>query len=119
MCDHGPCADHTESAQGSRSSLELADIIRAYRPAYEQQRTLTSTEGAVLDAVTQCRTAALGGHVDVCQHCGFVSDPSYNSCHNRHCPKCPAVAQAKWLAGRLERVLPTHYFRLFVGIGAV
>ncbi|MBK7585548.1 MAG: transposase zinc-binding domain-containing protein [Myxococcales bacterium] len=47
-----------------------------------------------------------------CLDCGFVSDPSYDSCHNRHCPKCPAVAQAKWIAGRLERVLPIHYFHV-------
>jgi hypothetical protein len=112
MCEHGPCADRDRSAQGSRPPLELADIIRAYRPAYEQQRTLTPTEGSVLDALAQCRTAALGGHVDVCQRCGFVSAPSFNSCHDRHCPKCPAVAQAKWIAGRLERVLPTHYFHV-------
>jgi hypothetical protein len=112
MCQHVPCADSDGSAQGSRPSLELADVIRACRPAYEQQRTLTPTEDAVLDALTQCRTATLGGHVNVCQQCGFVSDPSYNSCHNRHCPKCPAVAQAKWIAGRLERVLPTHYFHV-------
>jgi len=112
MCEHGPCAGSTGPAQGSRPSLELADIIRAYRSAYEQQRTLTPTERAVLDAVEHCRTAALGGHVNVCPRCGFVSDPSFNSCHNRHCPKCPAVAQAKWIAGRLERVLPTHYFHV-------
>ena len=112
MCDHGPCADSSGSAQGTRPCLELADIVRVYRSAYEQQHILTPTECAVLDAVERCRTAALGGHVNVCRRCGFVSDPSFNSCHNRHCPKCPAVAQAKWIAGRLERVLPTHYFHV-------
>jgi hypothetical protein len=92
--------------------LELADVVRGYRAAYEQRYTLTRSERAVLDAVERCRTAALGGHVVVCLDCGWVSDPSYNSCHNRHCPKCPAVAQAKWIAGRLERVLPIHYFHV-------
>jgi hypothetical protein len=72
---------------------------------------VTPTEGAVLDAIERCRTAALGGHVDVCLACGHQR-PSYNSCHDRHCPKCPAVAQAKWIARRLERVLPTHYFHV-------
>jgi hypothetical protein len=72
---------------------------------------LTLGERAVLDAVERCRTSELGGHVDVCLECGH-RQPSYNSCHNRHCPKCPAVAQAKWIAGRLERVLPTHYFHV-------
>jgi hypothetical protein len=65
----------------------------------------------VLDAIEHCRTERLGGHVDVCRDCGH-RQPSYNSCHDRHCPKCPAVAQAKWIAGRLERVLPTHYFHV-------
>lgn len=84
--------------------------MREYRTAYELKYTLTPTECAVLDAVERCRTAALGGHMDRCRDCGLELEPSYNSCHNRHCPKCPAVAQAKWIAGRLERVLPTHYF---------
>lgn len=109
MSGHGPCAGSIGSAQGDKPGLELADIIRKHRPAYEQKHVLTPTEHAVLDAVERCRTAALGGHLDVCLECAF-SRPSYNSCHDRHCPKCPAVAQAKWIAGRLERVLPTHYF---------
>jgi len=112
MCQPQPCAGSTQSAQGGRPALELADIVREYRSAYEQQHALTVSERTVLDAVQHCRTAALGGHVDVCRQCGLVSSPSYNSCHDRHCPKCPAVAQAKWIAGRLERVLPTHYFHV-------
>ena len=112
MCRHGPCAEPSDSAQGGRAPLELADIVRAHRETYEQSHVLTFTERAVLDAVMRCRTAALGGHVIVCRDCGTTSDPSYNSCRNRHCPKCPAVTQAKWIAGRLERVLPTHYFHV-------
>ncbi len=112
MCQPQPCAGSTESAQGGRPALELANVVGEYRSAYEQQRILTVCERTVLDAVQRCRTAALGGHVEVCLRCGLVSPPSYNSCHNRHCPKCPAVAQAKWIAGRLERVLPTHYFHV-------
>lgn len=91
--------------------MELADIVRRYRPAYQAAHALTRSERAVLDAVERCRTSELGGHLDVCLDCG-QERPSYNSCHNRHCPKCPAVAQAKWIAGRLERVLPTHYFHV-------
>ncbi|MBN2847476.1 MAG: IS91 family transposase [Coriobacteriia bacterium] len=105
------CADSHGSAQGARARLELADIVREYRAAYARRYPVTPTESAVLDAIERCRTAALGGHVDVCLACGHQR-PSYNSCHNRHCPKCPAVAQAKWIAGRLERVLPTHYFHV-------
>lgn len=112
MGQHGPCARSTERAQDGRPSLELADVVRAFRPVYEQQHSLTLAERTVLDAVARCRTAALGGHVNVCLDCGFVSEPSYDSCRNRHCPKCPAVAQAKWIAGRLQRVLPIHYFHV-------
>ena len=111
MSGHGPRAALPRSAQGDRPRLELADIVREYRLAYEATHVLSPTERAVLDAVERCRTPALGGHVDVCLECGFAR-PSYNSCHDRHCPKCPAVAQAKWIAGRLERVLPTHYFHV-------
>jgi hypothetical protein len=105
------CAGSPGSAQGNRPHLELADIVRKYRSAYEDTHALSSAECAALDAIEWCRTPALGGHVDVCLECGH-SRPSYNSCHDRHCPKCPAVAQAKWIAGRLERVLPTHYFHV-------
>jgi hypothetical protein len=65
-------------------------------------------------AIERCRTARLGGHVDSCsQGCGYLAI-SYNSCRNRHCPKCQSLKQAKWLAERLERLLPTHYFHLVV-----
>lgn len=62
-------------------------------------------------SIERCRTAALGGHVDVCSSCGTAT-PSYNSCRNRHCPKCQGLAQAKWLEGRKQRILPTHYFHV-------
>jgi hypothetical protein len=64
--------------------------------------------------IEQCRTASLGGHLDVCSRgCGYLAI-SYNSCRNRHCPKCQSLKQAKWLAERLERLLPVHYFHLVV-----
>jgi len=64
--------------------------------------------------IERCRTARLGGHVDSCsQGCGYLAI-SYNSCRNRHCPKCQSLKPAKWLAERLERLLPTHYFHLVV-----
>jgi hypothetical protein len=64
-----------------------------------------------MHAIEVCRTAALGGHLEVCQRCGEAT-PSYNSCRNRHCPKCQALRQAKWVAERMVRVLPTHYFHV-------
>jgi len=62
--------------------------------------------------IERCRTAELGGHVDVCDHCGHASDPSYNSCRNRHCPKCQSLAQKLWIEERAARILPTHYFHV-------
>jgi hypothetical protein len=89
----------------------LADVVRKHRQAYEQAHGLCPTERAVLNAIERCRTAEFGGHMDHCCDCGR-DRPSYNSCHNRHCPTCPAVPQAKWIVGRLQRVLPTHYFHV-------
>jgi len=110
MCDASVRAGQPP-ARMNRPALELADIVRVHGEAYQQCHQVTPTERAVLQAIVRCRTAALGGHVDVCTACGN-EQPSYNSCRNRHCPKCQALAQAKWVAGRLERILPTHYFHV-------
>jgi hypothetical protein len=67
--------------------------------------------------IVACRTVALGGHLDVCDSCGY-EQPSYNSCRNRHCPKCQSLAQAKWIEKRKERILPTHYFHVVVTLPA-
>lgn len=72
---------------------------------------LTLTQRRVLSAIELCRTAALGGHLDVCRQCGF-EQPAYNSCRNRHCPKCQALAQERWIAARSERVLPIGHFHV-------
>lgn len=72
---------------------------------------LSPDQHAVLRAVARCRTAALGGHVDVCDACGLGAI-AYNSCRNRHCPKCQALSQARWINRRMERVLPTHAFHV-------
>jgi hypothetical protein len=111
MCQHHTGAGSQEAAPDKSASPTLADVVRKYRQAYEQTHGLYSTERAILNAIERCRTAELGGHIDHCRDCGRER-PSYNSCHNRHCPTCPAVPQAKWIAGRLQRVLPTHYFHV-------
>jgi hypothetical protein len=72
---------------------------------------LRPEQRAALRAIEQCRTAALGGHLDVCTACGH-EQPSYNSCRNRHCPKCQSLAQARWIEGRVARLLPVHYFHV-------
>ena len=61
--------------------------------------------------IVECRTAALGGHVDACNSCGVLR-VSYNSCRNRHCPKCGALAKAEWLEAQKVNLLPTHYFHV-------
>jgi hypothetical protein len=95
----------------TRPALELSDIVREHGASYRRRHVLTPEQHAVLGAIERCRTAALGGHLDVCMACGY-SAPSYNSCRNRHCPKCQAMAQAKWIEGRMARVLPIHYFHV-------
>ena len=85
--------------------------MRARGEHYRRTHTLTPEQHRTLDAIERCRTAALGGHLDVCSSCGDTR-PSYNSCRNRHCPKCQGLAQLKWLEGRKLRILPTHYFHV-------
>jgi hypothetical protein len=94
-----------------RPRLEVADILRAHGEVYRHAHALRSEERAAMHAIEICRTPALGGHVDECHSCDF-SRPAYNSCRNRHCPKCQALTQAAWIEKRMERVLPTHYFHV-------
>jgi hypothetical protein len=89
----------------------VAEVFRRHGPAYRESHVLTPGQGKVLRDVVACRTAALGGHLDVCDTCGH-SEPSYNSCRNRHCPKCQSTAQARWIERRKERILPTPYFHV-------
>lgn len=91
--------------------LELAEILRQHGADYCTRHPLSPAQARVLRHLTQCRTAALGGHVDSCTRCGFARI-SYNSCRDRHCPKCQALARAEWLEARLERLLPVPYFHV-------
>jgi hypothetical protein len=97
----------------TRPLLEVADIVRQYGAAYlARYGHVTSTaQQRVLRALTLCRTAALGGHTTACDHCGHL-ESSYNSCRNRHCPKCQGSAQAAWLADRQREVLNVPYFHV-------
>jgi hypothetical protein len=93
-----------------RPSLEVADIIRAAGRAFieRSRHWITRQHLKVLRAITSCRTAALGGHVDECTRCGY-SGLSYNSCRNRHCPKCQANARLRWIEGRKKELLQVPY----------
>jgi hypothetical protein len=98
-------------ARAGRPRFDIADIVRQHRSALEIEMHLTLAQRRVLSAIALCRTAALGGHVDVCRSCGFER-PAYNSCRNRHCPKCQALRQEKWIAARTERLLPVRHFHV-------
>ena len=93
-----------------RPSIEVADVIRTARESFFEgsQKWLTWLHLKVLNAILRCRTAALGGHTDVCSQCGHQA-ASYNSCRNRHCPKCHANARDRWLEARGKELLPTRY----------
>jgi predicted Zn-ribbon and HTH transcriptional regulator len=97
----------------SRPTLEVADIIRAVGNSFwERYKShLAWAHRKVLYAIVRCRTAALGGHRDQCANCGHQAI-SYNSCRNRHCPRCQANARAKWLAARSAELLPVPYFHI-------
>jgi hypothetical protein len=95
------------------AALEVADIFRRHGEAYRQTHAghLGRTERRILGAVEACRTAALGGHIERCADCGLIR-VAYNSCRNRHCPKCQGPARAAWLAERQAELLPVPYFHV-------
>lgn len=95
-------------AAPQRPHFEVADIVREYGAAFRATHHVSHEQARVLHAIAQCRTAALGGHVEVCEACG-TEQISYNSCRNRHCPKCQGSARAKWLEAEPALLLPVPY----------
>ena len=122
---HEPARSHHGQAQGgrraarltrgivSRPSLEVADIFRGHGPAWRRANAGHVSLGQlkVMSAIENCRTAALGGHVARCEKCAH-SQISYNSCRNRHCPKCQGAAAKDWLAAREADLLPVPYYHV-------
>jgi Putative transposase/Transposase zinc-binding domain len=94
-----------------KRSLEVADIFRLHGPAYRQVHGMPLRQFRAMRAIEICRTADLGGHVDECDHCGTLRI-SYNSCRNRHCPKCQCLDKERWLVARKKDLLPIAYFHL-------
>lgn len=96
-----------------KSGVEVADIFRRYGGAYRAAHgsEMPRRQHRVMDAIAMCRTAALGGHVDECDACGAIRI-SYNSCRNRHCPKCQCLEKERWLEARERELLPTQYFHM-------
>jgi hypothetical protein len=102
---------NTRAAEGQLGRAEVADIFRAYGARYRAEHRLSAAQHKTMQDVMRCRTAALGGHLEQCQTCG-ARRPVYNSCRNRHCPKCQALAQAQWREAQQALLLPTPYFHL-------
>lgn len=100
-----------------RAGLEVADVIRAYGNEYRKNHKLPRRHLRALRDIASCRTAVLGGHVDECDACGHERI-SYNSCRNRHCPKCGSLAKEKWLRAREGELLPVPYFHIVFTIPA-
>ena len=100
-----------------RPPWEVADVIRRAGRRFldRYQESLTWPQVKVLNAIQRCRTAALGGHRDQCDRCGHQAI-SYNSCRNRHCPKCQTNARDKWLAARQQELLPVDYYHLVFSV---
>lgn len=96
-----------------RPAWEVADVIRRYGEAFlsRYRGGLTGTQRKTLRDLSVCRTAALGGHVSACRDCGHERI-AYNSCRNRHCPKCQALSRARWLAKEAAHLLPVEYFHV-------
>lgn len=91
--------------------LELAQVLRAHGAAYLQSHATAAVQRHAMAAIETCRTASLGGHARVCDACGAIA-VSYNSCRNRHCPKCQTLAKERWVAARAAELLPVPYFHL-------
>src|SRR5208283_1183765 len=98
----------------SRPLLEMADLVRAAGTAFleRNRQWIRWAHIKVLLAIARCRTAALGGHIDECSRCGHRAAISYNSCRNRHCPKCQTSARERWIAARQRDLLPTRYLHV-------
>ena len=96
-----------------RPTLEVADIFRAHGPAWRRAEAghLSLGQLQVMSAIERCRTAALGGHVLQCEACA-KTEIAYNSCRNRHCPKCQGVAARQWLEARESELLPVEYYHV-------
>ena len=96
-----------------RAVLTVAEVFRRYGDTFRAEvgAALSTAHSRVMTAIEQCRTAALGGHVEQCDHCGHRR-VWYNSCRNRHCPTCQSLARATWLERRRADLLPTEYFHV-------
>ena len=94
-----------------RAKVEVGDIFRRFGPDFRQKHRLSMAQHQAMNAIEACRTEVLGGHIDQCDQCGHQRI-SYNSCRNRHCPKCQGLARARWLEARKTQMLDVKHFHL-------
>ena len=99
----------TANSIRDKKTPEMADIFCKYGKAYIESHPMPLEHYKIMNSIVICRTAALGGHVEVCDSCGKEQN-SYNSCRNRHCPKCQALTKARWIEARQAELLPISYF---------
>lgn len=96
-----------------RPKLEVADVFRRYGVAYREKYgdSMSTAQRRVMSAIEVCRTAALGGHLERCDECGHERN-CFNSCRDRHCPKCQSLARARWIQDRQSELLEVPYFHV-------
>src|SRR2546430_1372804 len=94
-----------------RPRFEVADVVRCYDYRQEHRASMSVARHRVLSAIVGSPTAALGGHLEQCDQCGHQRN-AYNSCANRHCPKCQSLARAHWIQDRQAELLNTEYFHV-------
>ena len=108
-CDQTcPCRSESKSESQQPPKYEVADIFNLYGEEYRKNHKLTTDQLNVMYAIEHCRTAEYGFHADVCDNCGHI-ERAYNSCRNRHCPKCQGIAKHKWVEARIDELLPVAY----------
>jgi hypothetical protein len=99
------------STPAKRPSLELADIFRLYGAEYRAGHRLSSKQRSVMFDIEHCRSEVFGYHADACDECGHI-EIAFNSCRNRHCPRCQGIARRKWVEARLDELLPVPYYHV-------
>jgi len=100
-----------ETTTKAYSDYEVADIFRRYGEEYRSRNRITKKQHKVISAIADCRTSKCGYHVDICVGCGYTEN-RYNSCHDRHCPKCQGISRRKWIDARLADLLPVSYYHV-------
>ncbi len=97
--------------QNKREKPEVADIFRVYGKEYRHTHSMSYKQMKTMHHIQVCRSAELGGHIEQCNQCGFERN-AYNSCRDRHCPKCQTMVKEQWLNDRKAELLPCGYFHL-------